>query len=359
VSTRPPSGDYRTPIGAPLYFRHESSLEHDTGPHPEGPGRIPAIERELDAHDWLGYERREAPEVGMDVLNRVHPQSYVDSVRSMSEAGGGAFDPDTVASAGSYRAALHAAGGACAMVESLTAGETGVGFCGLRPPGHHAEPQVAMGFCLFNNVAVAARHAIDSLGVERVFVLDWDVHHGNGTNDIFHSDPRVLFASIHQSPLYPGTGPLSDTGSGAGEGYTINLPVPPGSGEDLWLSLVDHIVVPAALAYEPGLVLVSAGFDAHRDDPLASCELEVESFAAMALRLRSLAATLGAPLGGVLEGGYDLQALAHSCAASLRAFATDGAAPTPVALHPLAARAAERVAEHWPSVATRSSSASA
>ncbi|MEA2275022.1 MAG: hypothetical protein QOI98_3730, partial [Solirubrobacteraceae bacterium] len=238
----------------------------------------------------------------MDVLNRVHPKSYVDSVRSMSEAGGGAFDPDTVASAGSYRAALHAAGGACAMVEALLAGEAGVGFCGLRPPGHHAEPQVAMGFCLFNNVAVAARHALDRLGVERVFVLDWDVHHGNGTNDIFHSDPRVLFASIHQSPLYPGTGPSSDVGSGAGEGYTINLPVPPGSGEDLWLSLVDHIVVPAALAYEPQLVLVSAGFDAHRDDPLASCALEVESFAQLALRVRALADTLGAPLGGVLEG---------------------------------------------------------
>jgi acetoin utilization deacetylase AcuC-like enzyme len=359
VSTRQPTDDYRTPIAAPLYFRHESSLEHDTGPHPEGPGRIPAIERELAARDWIGYERRQAPEVEMDVLNRVHPKSYVDSVRSMSEAGGGAFDPDTVASAGSYRAALHAAGGACAMVEALLAGEAGVGFCGLRPPGHHAEPKVAMGFCLFNNVAVAARHALDRLGVERVFVLDWDVHHGNGTNDIFHSDPRVLFASIHQSPLYPGTGPSSDVGSGAGEGYTINLPVPPGSGEDLWLSLVDHIVVPAALAYEPQLVLVSAGFDAHRDDPLASCALEVESFAQLALRVRALADTLGAPLGGVLEGGYDLQALARSCAASLRAFATDGAAPEPVEPHPLAARAAERVAEHWPAVATRSSSPSA
>jgi acetoin utilization deacetylase AcuC-like enzyme len=245
------------------------------------------------------------------------------------------------------------------MVEALVGGEAGVGFCGLRPPGHHAEPQVAMGFCLFNNVAVAARHALDSLGVERVLVLDWDVHHGNGTNDIFHSDPGVLFASIHQSPLYPGTGPLSDAGSGAGEGHTINLPVPPGSGEGLWLSLVDHVVVPAALEYEPQLVLVSAGFDAHRDDPLAGCALEVDSFAQLGLRMRALADTLGVPLGGVLEGGYDLEALARSCAASLRAFATGGAAPAPVEPHPLATRAAASVAEHWPSVATRSSSASA
>jgi acetoin utilization deacetylase AcuC-like enzyme len=358
VSTRPPTGDYRTPIAAPLYFRHESSLEHDTGPHPEGPGRIPAIERELEARGWLGYERRDAPEVPIEVLSRVHPRAYVDAVRAMSEAGGGSFDPDTVASAGSYRAALHAAGGACAMVEALLAGEARVGFCGLRPPGHHAEPEVAMGFCLFNNVAVVARHAIDSLGVERVLVLDWDVHHGNGTNDVFHSDPQVLFASIHQSPLYPGTGPLGDAGSGAGEGYTINLPVPPGSAEDLWLSLIDHVVVPASLAYEPQLVLVSAGFDAHRDDPLGSCALEVDSFAQMGLRLRALADRVGAPLGAVLEGGYDLDALARSCAASLRAFATDDAAPEPVEPHPMAARAAERVAAHWPTVAPTSSSGS-
>jgi acetoin utilization deacetylase AcuC-like enzyme len=353
VFARPPTGVYRTPIAAPLYFRHESSLDHDTGPHPEGPGRIPAIERELEACGWLGYERRDAPEVTMDVLGAVHPPAYVTAVRSLSEAGGGAFDADTVASAGSYRAALHAAGGACAMVEALVGGETEVAFSGLRPPGHHAEPEQAMGFCLFNNVAVAARHALDSLGLERVFVLDWDVHHGNGTNDVFHSDPRVLFASIHQSPLYPGTGPLSDVGSGAGEGYTINLPVPPGSGEELWLSLVDHVVVPAALAFEPELVLVSAGFDAHRDDPLASCVLEVDSFAAMAGRMRALADRAGAPVGGVLEGGYDLRALARSCAATLRELAAPGHVPEPVDVHPLAARAAERIAAHWPAVATR------
>ncbi|TML79729.1 MAG: histone deacetylase [Actinobacteria bacterium] len=331
----------------PLYFRHESSLRHDTGPHPEGPGRIPAIERELERLGWLGYERLEAPEVDLDTLTAVHPPRYVDSIRAVSEAGGGAFDPDTVASAGSYEAALHAAGGACAMVDALVGGKATVGFCGLRPPGHHAEPDAAMGFCLFNNIAVATRHALDGLGIERVFVLDWDVHHGNGTNDIFHSDPRVLFASIHQSPLYPGTGPLRDAGSGAGEGYTVNLPVPPGSGADIWLSLVEHVVMPVARAFEPQLVLVSAGFDAHRADPLAECRLEADSFAQMALHVRTLADAVRAPVGAVLEGGYDLGALAKSCAATLDALARGGAA-APVEPHPVALAAAAVVAEHWP-----------
>jgi acetoin utilization deacetylase AcuC-like enzyme len=233
------------------------------------------------------------------------------------------------------------------MVEALVGGEASVAFAGLRPPGHHAEPEVAMGFCLFNNVAVAARHALDSLGLERVLVFDWDVHHGNGTNDIFHTDPRVLFASIHQWPLYPGTGPLSDAGSGAGEGYTVNLPVPPGSGADLWLSLVEHVVVPVAEAFAPQLVLVSAGFDAHRDDPLAECRLEVDSFEQMALQVGALASRLGVPVGAVLEGGYDLTALAKSTAATLEALARGGE-PRSVDPHPLAVRAARAVARHWP-----------
>jgi acetoin utilization deacetylase AcuC-like enzyme len=204
-----------------------------------------------------------------------------------------------------------------------------------------------MGFCLFNNVAVAARHALDTLGVRRVFVIDWDVHHGNGTNDVFHADPDVLFASIHQWPLYPGTGPLSDVGSGAGEGYSINLPVPPGSGEDEWLSLVEHVVLPAARAFEPELVLVSAGFDAHRADPLGSCSLRTESFGLMALQVRSLADSLGVPVGAVLEGGYDLGALAASTAAALEALAAGGDPPE-VERDPLAAAAAQVVGRHWP-----------
>lgn len=334
-------------IAGPLYFRHESSVAHETGPHPEGPGRIPAIERELERRGWLGYERRSAPPVDLEVLTRVHPPAYVDEVRRMSERGGGSFDLDTVASAGSYEAALHAAGGACALVEALVAGDADVGFCGLRPPGHHAEPSLAKGFCLFNNVAVAARHALEALALERVFVLDWDVHHGNGTNDIFHSTPELLFASVHQWPLYPGTGPLADAGSGAGEGFTINLPVPPGSGEATWAGLVEHIVIPAARSYEPQLILLSAGFDAHRDDPLAACRLDADSFALLALHVRKLAYDLGVPVGAVLEGGYDLGALASSTAATLAAL-RDGGEPRPVEADETTLRAAERVRRYWP-----------
>jgi acetoin utilization deacetylase AcuC-like enzyme len=270
----------------------------------------------------------------------------VQGVREVSEAGGGAFDPDTVASAGSYGAALHAAGGACALADALVAREAPFGFCGLRPPGHHAEPAQAMGFCLFNNVAVAARHALDSLGVSRVFVFDWDVHHGNGTNDIFHSSPQVLFASIHQWPLYPGTGALDDVGSGDGVGFSLNLPVPPGSREETWLPLVEHVVAPAVREFRPELILVSAGFDAHRDDPLADCRLEVGSFAAMALWVRALGEEVGAPVGAVLEGGYDLDALAASVAAALEAFAEGGEPPSYEA-DEVTDRAAAVVGRYW------------
>jgi acetoin utilization deacetylase AcuC-like enzyme len=333
-------------MAEPVYVRHGSSLEHDTGLHPEGPGRIPAIEGELERRGWLGYRRLEAPAVEIEVLTRIHPRPYVDQVRGVCERGGGAFDPDTTASAGSYGAALHAAGGACALVDELLSGTASTGFCGLRPPGHHAEPTQAMGFCLFNNVAVAARHALDSGGVERVFVLDWDVHHGNGTNDIFHSTDAVLYASIHQSPLYPGTGPLGDVGSGPGEGYTVNLPVPPGSGHDEWLALVEHVIVPAARAYEPDLVLLSAGFDAHLADPLADCRLEVDSYAAMARHVKLLGDEVEAPVGAVLEGGYDLEALSRSVAATMEALA-DGGHPEPVAPNGLTRRAAAVVGRHW------------
>ena len=287
----------------------------------------------------------------LDTLTAVHPYRYVHGIRETCEAGGGAFDPDTVASPGSWSAALHAVGGACALADALMVRETPFGFCGLRPPGHHAEPSQAMGFCLFNNVAVAAQHALDTLGAERVFVFDWDVHHGNGTNDVFHSDPRVLFASIHQSPLYPGTGALTDVGSGDGEGYSLNLPVPPGSDEPVWLSLVEHVVVPAARAFRPDLILVSAGFDAHRDDPLADCRLEADSFAAMALHVRALGEEVGAPVGAVLEGGYDLRALAASVAAALEAFA-EGGAPPWHERDALTGRAIEVLGRYWPLGAT-------
>ena len=333
-------------MAAPLYFRHPSSLEHDTGAHPENRARIIAIEAELERRERLGWEWRDAPRASAEQVAAVHPPDHVTAVQRMSDAGGGWFDADTVASAGSWVAALHAAGGACAMVDALMGGEAPTAFCALRPPGHHAERATPMGFCLLNNIAIAARHALSRWDVGRVLVFDWDVHHGNGTNDIFHASDEVLFVSIHQSPLYPGTGPLSDVGSGAGEGHSLNFPVPPGSGEDVWLGLVEHVVAPVARAFEPGLVLVSAGFDGHRDDPLAQCRLETESYARMAAQVRDLAAELGAPFGATLEGGYDLDALAASVAATLGAFAGGTEAP---ACDPsdLTRRYAEHAAQWW------------
>jgi acetoin utilization deacetylase AcuC-like enzyme len=260
---------------------------------------------------------------------------------------------DTVVSRGSWDCALHSTGGAAAMVDALLSGEARYGASVHRPPGHHAEPSRGMGFCLFNHIAVAARRALDHHGAERVVVLDWDVHHGNGTNDIFHARDEVLFCSIHQSPLYPGTGPSSDMGSGDGLGFTVNMPVPGGSGDDVFLSLIEHVVVPIARTYGPRLVLVSAGFDAHRADPLASLTCTAAGFGAMAASVRRLVDDLGVPAGLVLEGGYDLEGLATSLLAALEAFGDAEAAPPAagLAVHPLASAAIERHSERWPALA--------
>ena len=313
-----------------LYFRHPSSLEHDprllSPGHPESPERIRAIERAFAAASWPGCEVREAPAATERDLELVHDPQLVDSIRRMCEAGGGMIDWDTFVGESSYRAALHAAGGASAMARGLLAGESTIGFSVCRPPGHHAEPDRSMGFCLFNNIAVAAAMAIADLGLDRVLIVDWDVHHGNGPGEIFRRRRDVLFMSIHQSGIYPGTGAIDDLGSGNGRGYTVNAPVPGGSGEEVWLALIEHVVVPVARQFSPQLVLISAGFDAHRAEPLADCRLETSSFAKMARHLRDLAAELGVPLGAVLEGGYDLQALADSALATALALQGDGEA---------------------------------
>jgi acetoin utilization deacetylase AcuC-like enzyme len=336
-----------------VLFQHPSSHDHETGEHPERVERIEAIERELGARDWLGWEVRESPAVPRSVLEAVHPGSYVQRIESISLSGGGYLDMDTVLSRGSWECALHSTGGAVAMVDALLGGEARYGASVHRPPGHHAEAARGMGFCMFNHVAVAARHALDAHGAERVMIVDWDVHHGNGTNDIFHATDEVLFCSIHQSPLYPGTGPASDVGSGAGIGYTVNLPVPPGSGDDVYRSLVEHVAVPLAREYRPKLLLVSAGFDAHRADPLASCTCTAEGFGAMAGSIRRLADELDVPAGLVLEGGYDLNGLAASLIAALEALGAEQApAPNPeLERHPLAGTAADRLAERWPALA--------
>jgi acetoin utilization deacetylase AcuC-like enzyme len=327
--------------------RHPSSFEHDTGGHPENARRVTAIEKAMSERDWLGMELVEAPAATREQLGRVHSASHIDVIEELAERGGGPIDLDTVASAGSWEAALHAAGGAVHAAERLLA-EGGWAFCGLRPPGHHAERDRAMGFCLFNNVAVAAAHATAELAVERVLVLDWDVHHGNGTEAIFYGSPGVLYSSIHQSPLYPGTGAVTDFGSGEGEGYTVNLPVPPGSGPDEFLSLVQGVVVPIAREWRPGLICISAGYDAHRDDPLANCELDDAAYSDMAASMRDLATELGVPVLICLEGGYSLGALSRSVVATLEAFSAERLsreAPIDVA-RPYR----ERLARFWPAL---------
>jgi acetoin utilization deacetylase AcuC-like enzyme len=323
-------------------------MAHDVPGHPERPARIRALEGEMSANGWFGCEVSEAPAAERELLHLVHPEHYVAQIEELCLSGGGAIDADTYAVPGTFEAAVHAAGGAGALVDSLFGGEADFGVSALRPPGHHAEPARAMGFCFFGNVAVAARRATSAHGLSRVMIVDWDVHHGNGTNDTFHADADVLFVSIHESPLYPGTGPASDVGSGAGEGFTVNLPVPGGTGDLGYGSLVEHVAGALARAWEPQLLLISAGFDAHRDDPLATCRVTEAGFAGLAASLRRAADDVGAPLGLVLEGGYDLGALSRSMAALMPVMIAD-ASPEPAALdvHPLAASALERLQPYW------------
>ncbi|MBV9802580.1 MAG: histone deacetylase [Solirubrobacterales bacterium] len=340
---------------APVWLEHPSSVRHDTGAHPERAARIEAIERELSARGWLGFERIASPPVDRAVLEAVHPAAYIASIEQACAGGVGFLDMDTVVSADSFEAALHAAGGAVRMVELLLDGIVPYAFSAHRPPGHHATRARAMGFCLFNSVAVAARHALDARGLERVMILDWDVHHGNGTNDIFHDSDQVLFVSIHQSPLYPGTGSAEDVGSGAGRGFTVNLPVRPGSDDRVFCSLVDRVAVPLARAYAPQLVLISAGYDAHRADPLGECAVTEEGYAAMTRSMRWVGETLGVPIGCVLEGGYDLGALAGSVAATLAALREPVSAEGPAESSassdpPVVSAALERLSEWWPAL---------
>jgi len=315
--------------------------------HPERPERLLAIERALAECAWLGWERREAPLASEDELELVHSAAHVQGIRELCAGGGGSIDPDTYAVEASWEAARRAAGGASAMVRALLDGEDRVGFCGTRPAGHHAERGRAMGFCLFDGIAVAAELAVRELGVKRVLVVDWDVHHGNGTAEIFRHRDDVLVADIHQHGIFPGSGPLADVGSGPGEGYTINLPVASGSEGEAWLSLLGHIVIPAGREFAPQLILISAGFDAHRADPLASCALDAGDFGQMACHVRDLAVELGAPLGAVLEGGYDIEALAECVVSTLVALGGAGEAK-PAAPDPLpTSRAAAQLRRYW------------
>ena len=328
-----------------LFFSHPACLDHETGEHPDRPERVTAIEAELERRGWLGYERRVAPPAEDPALLAVHAPQHLAAVRDACERGA-LVGGETPVGVGSWAAAVHAAGGACALAEALLAAGGGVGFAVTRPPGHHAGHDVATGFCMFNNVAIAARHALDTLGAARVLIVDWDVHHGDGTQDLFRDTDAVLYASIHQSGLFPGTGALSDMGVRRGLGFSINLPVPARSDADTWISLMEHIVVPAGVEFRPDLVLVSAGFDAHRDDPQGGCELDAAAFAELARHVRALGEAVDAPVGAVLEGGYAPDPLAESVAETLAALASDEP-PDSVAPDFLTSRAASHIGHHW------------
>jgi acetoin utilization deacetylase AcuC-like enzyme len=285
---------------------------HDPGPgHPERPERYDAVAAAVTASGADVVEPRPA---SPEALERIHDPRLLELMRRLCESGGGAIDPDTVVNESSFDVARLASGAAVAAVNAVLDGEVYTAFCAGRPPGHHAEPGWAMGFCLVNHVAVAAAHA-RWRGVERVAILDWDAHHGNGTQAAFWRDPSVLYVSLHQFPHYPGTGSVSERGDGAGEGTTLNLPLAAGTTEELFLATFRAAALPAVRAFDPGLLLVSAGFDAHRDDPLCGLNLSAAAFGTMTEEL----ANVGAGQVYVLEGGYDLPALEQSVGAMLAA----------------------------------------
>jgi len=287
-------------------------LEHDPGHrHPESPDRLRAIRRKLaDRH---GTEYVHPAPADRAMVQAVHDEDYVEEVSAFCAAGGGEWDPDTIAVEATWEAALASAGIAAWVAEAALDGPGGrsTPFGIGRPPGHHAVPDDAMGFCFVNNVAVAAEHALSTRdGVDRVAIVDWDVHHGNGTQDVFYDRGDVLFVSLHERGLYPGTGATDETGEGPGEGATLNLPLPSVSGDPEYLAAVEDLVGPAVLAHDPDLLLVSAGFDAHRHDPISRMRISTEGFGVLADRLRTTAGEADAGLGFVLEGGYSLDVLA-------------------------------------------------
>jgi len=308
-----------TPV---LYATHARFLDHDTGyGHPERPARLTAVERGIDA---AGLREALTPVVPVaaepEVLDLVHPVAYRRAIERFCEAGGGYLDGDTHVGPASWEAALLAAGAGLEVIRRLEAGEGDVGFCAVRPPGHHATTDRAMGFCLLNNVAVAAA-ALAARG-ERVVIVDYDAHHGNGTQEIFWRDPNVFYVSMHEWPMYPGTGRIDDVGEGAGRGTTLNLTLPSGTTGDACRRAFDDLVLPTLAAWEPTWLLVSAGFDGHRDDPITDLGLTAGDFADLTSTILPLV-----PAGRrllFLEGGYDLRALSDSVGAVLSAIVDDG-----------------------------------
>ncbi|HJH32493.1 MAG TPA: histone deacetylase [Methanosarcinaceae archaeon] len=288
---------------------HPDYLKHDTGFHPENAARLTSIMNLLDGRGYFNKHPVIKPgPATIPLIGNIHDRDHIEKVEAHCRAGI-PLDPDTIVSKDSFRAALLAAGGAVNAVKETIGG--GTAFALVRPPGHHAEPGRAMGFCLFNNIAIAARYA-QSHGMPRVLIVDWDVHHGNGTQHAFYSDPSVLYFSTHQHPWYPGTGWLDEIGEGDGAGYNINVPLPAGANDGDYLYVFKKLLVPVALQFKPDMILVSAGQDGHINDPLGGMELTSAGFGKLALIVKELADSTCGRMAIVLEGGYDLEALAGS-----------------------------------------------
>jgi acetoin utilization deacetylase AcuC-like enzyme len=305
-----------TPLTSCLYT-HSACLEHDPGRnHPESPARLRAVLTALGEPEFARLQWREAPEASVDDLLRVHPRRHVERILgAVPSSGHVGIDADTVLSPASGTAALRAAGAVVAAVDAVVAKEADNAFCAVRPPGHHAEPERAMGFCLFNNAAIGALRAREVYGLTRVAVVDFDVHHGNGTQAAFEADSNLLYASTHQYPLYPGTGAGSETGVG----NIVNVPLRPMSGSSQFRLAMTQRILPALEAFRPEFVLVSAGFDAHRSDPLAQLLLEESDYTWVTEKLLEIAYRYAeGRLVATLEGGYDLAALGASVAAHVR-----------------------------------------
>jgi acetoin utilization deacetylase AcuC-like enzyme len=306
-------------------YTHDDCLRHVTPPgHPEQVARLEAVARALDAPEFAGLDRRDAPEGTRADILLCHPAGYIDRVAAaVPDEGLVALDADTHLSPGSLRAALRAVGGAVAAVDAVLSGAVANAFVACRPPGHHAERETAMGFCLFGNVAIAARHAMERHGLDRVAVVDFDVHHGNGTQDLLWNEARALFISSHQMPLYPGTGHPHETGA---HDNVMNVPLAPMTGGAEMRRAYEAEVIPALLDYRPELLLISAGFDAHAADPLANLNWTAEDFGWLTGRLCDVAGDVcGGRVVSTLEGGYDLDALGLSVAAHVRVLMERGA----------------------------------
>ena len=298
-----------------LFITHPIALGHDMGPgHPEQPDRLRAIERALEQESFQMLARERAARGTAQQIARCHPEAYFRSLEEAAPSGGVVhLDGDTSMGPGTWEAAMHAVGGACQAVDEVMGKKAANAFVAMRPPGHHAETSTPMGFCFFNNAAIAARHAQAVHGAERVAIMDFDVHHGNGTQDIFWADPSVMYASTHQMPLYPGTGGRNETGE---RDTIVNAPLAAGDGGAQFRDAMASKVLPRLRAFRPDLVIVSAGFDAHRRDPLAQINLSEDDFAWATAQLMDVAeASAGGRVVSLLEGGYDLVALGRSVAA--------------------------------------------